>query len=244
MKLRTDSLFLTSTIDQVERDYSPIILICGKQRRGKSNIGLAVGNIFMQYFHNKPFDPEKNLFFDPVDMIEKMDKSFREPLIIDEAGVLFNSQEFYSHLNIALNKIIQSQAYLNNIYIMILPMARDLAKRHRHYINFRLNMIKRGVARVHKLNIKYEDMFEERTHKKAKYVFLEHFEYKFFQGPVWDKYTELANGKKKEIREQLRDYLIAEKQRRIWICKTCGHENIVGMKRCTNCKIERGIYGS
>lgn len=226
-----------SIIDQVENGYSPIILIVGKQRRGKSNMGVAIGNLLMQHFHNKSFSPQKNLFFDPIDLLMHMEDARKEPLIIDEAGVMFNAQEFYSHLNIAMNKIIQSQAVLNNVYILILPMAKNLAKSHRNFINFRLNMVARGMAIVHKYNIKYEDFDEGK--KRCKFVFIERFCQGFLNNEVWKEYEELANSKKGEIRKELKNFLIAEKQKKFWVCNVCNSENMKGIKRCLVCHVAR-----
>jgi hypothetical protein len=217
-------------------------MIVGKQRRGKSNMGLAIADKLMHYFHDRPFEPRKNLFFDPLDMIIRMEEARKEPLIIDEAGVGLNAQEFYSHLNIAMNKIIQSQAYLNNIYILILPMAMNLAKVHRNYINFRLNMIARGVARVHKFIVRYED-FGEKKKLKNPFIFLEHFRHPFFNGSVWEEYTQMAEEKKSEIRANIKDELMAQRQRNIWLCGACSTENMKGLLKCKNCGLTRG-YGS
>lgn len=240
-RLQTNSQFLISTIDQVKKDYSPIILIVGKQRRGKSNMGLAIADKLMHHFHNRSFEPKKNLFFDPLELIIRMEEATQEPLIIDEAGVGLNAQEFYSHLNIAMNKIIQTQAYRNNVYILILPMAVNLAKIHRRFINFRLNMVARGVARVHKYIVRYEDFGEKKM--KNPFIFLEHFTHPFFQGQVWDEYTEMAKEKKDEVLRDVKDNLIAMRQKNLWICGACSTENIKGLLKCKNCGLTKG-YGS
>ncbi len=166
-KYKTNIYLIGEAIKKMKRGYSPIILICGKQRSGKSFIALWIARLIMLHLHKKKFNPKTHVFFDPLKAIIEIDNIEKQPIIIDEAGVLLHSGEWWEKLHIAFDKVIQTQGYKCNCYIFVLPFATDLDKKFRKHIDYQVLMRRRGYFSVFEFIKKYGEMRSEiRSYKR------------------------------------------------------------------------------
>ena len=137
-----------------KKGYSVLILICGQQRSGKSMTSLCIAEALkLRGIVN--FDIEKDLKHSVEDFIKwHLDGNTNRLIITDEAESVLNASEFWSNFNIAYEKIISTQMYLGNIYIVILPMAMRLSKSNRRFVDIKIEMINKGVCKWNRI-IKY-----------------------------------------------------------------------------------------
>lgn len=133
------TIFLEWTKNRIRKGFSPIILIVGKQRSGKTCLALLFAHLL-----DKDFDPEKQMFFDVVSYAKAVNRYRRKVLILDEAGIQLDSYRYNDTRQRAFSHIIQSQAYKQNTLLLCLPMPQDLAKCHRRNIDAYIIVPRRG----------------------------------------------------------------------------------------------------
>jgi len=135
-------------IKEKKNGYGIVILICGRQRSGKSMSALAIAES-LKLKNISKFHIETNLMVLVEDLVKRhLEKeSFNQTYILDESETKLNAQEFWNDFNLAFEKIISSQMYKGNIYIVILPMAIRLSKSNRRYVDIKIEMVKRRFAK-------------------------------------------------------------------------------------------------
>lgn len=124
------NIFLEWARNRIRKGFSPIILIVGKQRTGKTCLALLFA-----YMLDSNFDPDKQMFFDVVSFAKAVNKYHNKVLILDEAGIELDSYRYNDTRQRAFSHIIQSQAYKQNTLFLVLPHSNDLAKCHRRHID-------------------------------------------------------------------------------------------------------------
>lgn len=146
-------LSISWTKNRIKRGFSPVILIVGKQRMGKTFTALT-----WAYAVDKNFNPEKQMFFDILSFAKAMQKYNNKVLILDEAGIELDTYRYSDMRQRAFSHIVQSQAYKQNTLLLVLPHASDMAKCHRKYVDALAVIYARGCAIVYKPVIRYWDM--------------------------------------------------------------------------------------
>jgi len=154
---KTKIILTGEIIRRMKSNFSPIILVCGSQRSGKSFFALWFALKILNFFHpEKQFDVKRYNFYDPIESIKALDDLQKEPVIIDEAGSMFNKMEYYKRVSIAFDKIIQTQGYKTNLYIFISPFGLDIAKTFRRHFDYIIFVKKRGFAIIRKVPKRYD----------------------------------------------------------------------------------------
>lgn len=125
---------------QMKKGYSPIILIVGRQRTGKTTLALRIA----YELEGERLDVENQIFFDVEHFIKAIDKYTQKVLILDEAGVELDPFLAMNKKNRAYSHIIQSQAYKSNCILVCLPYASEWAKTHRKHISAVIHVKSRG----------------------------------------------------------------------------------------------------
>ena len=196
----TDIMLIGQILNQMKKGFSPIILIVGRQRGGKSTFGLWLGNKIVKFFHNRPLDPTTNTFYDPLKVVRNLDKIQKQALIIDEAAAVINAKEYYSKLSIMMEKIIATQAIMNLCFIIISPFSSDIQKSMRKNIDYLVFVRRRGVAVVKEIPKKYDDL---QGHVPKPFT-LEQIKFgtNCISKELWKEYEKFSTREKKKIREQ------------------------------------------
>jgi hypothetical protein len=122
---------------------SPTVLICGPTNAGKTWAAAAIG----EYFNND-FDADRQMSHNVKDFILSIKNNKGKVLILDEGETELAGADWWEFFNKKFGIIIQTQRYRNNIYIVIMPMAKSLAPSHRRMINAKIVMEKQGVGKV------------------------------------------------------------------------------------------------
>lgn len=133
--------FLHYIKEKQAQGHSLLLLICGETGNGKSMGGLWVGHFFY-----KDFDVFKNLFFDVDKFLIHLATAEKESIIVDEGDKHLNYTEWWDNFNKAFHIAVSTQRYKNNLYIVILPLAKHLAGQHRDMADVLMVMVNPGVA--------------------------------------------------------------------------------------------------
>lgn len=197
---RTNISVLGYCISQMRNGFSPLIIIVGKQRVGKSFIAVWLAYNISKFF-NKEFDPIKNTFYDPEEVIKNLYNFQKQPIIIDEGGAVLSKNEWYSKIAIAMDKIVQTQGWLSFCFIVCSPFGADVFKSFRKHFDMMIYVRKKGVFVVKKIPKKYDDM----TGKVFKPYWLQQVKIKKGAVPaeLWAAYDKYSREKKKELSENV-----------------------------------------
>lgn len=175
---------LPSIMGDIQEGYSPILLVCGRQRIGKTRFGATLANIFSIFLYYEWFDHKKGFYLQPRRLLQELGNYMI--YLLDEAGSSgsgLNKRQWFSELAILYDYILQTQGNLINIYIFILPFASDLTTDIRKYIDYLFAGKKRGNFKVYKI-YKREDQLVKNL-KAFKQVWIENLTFKKSDLPEW-----------------------------------------------------------
>lgn len=147
------TIFIEWVKNRIRKGFSPIILIVGKQRIGKTCLGLR-----LSYEIDRNFDCDKQLFFEVRQFAKSVRKYDNKVLLLDEAGIELDSYRYSDARQRCFSHIVQSQAYKQNTLFIVLPHSSDLAKCHRKYVDALIVVMGRGTYTMYKPSVPYWDM--------------------------------------------------------------------------------------
>ena len=157
-------IFIHKIIEKLNQGKDVNVVMCGAKGNGKSMGALKLVEILYNELNvfNGEFDAETNLIYDTLDYLDIMrnielpeydsrDDNInpeREAIIIDESGVQLNKSDYNSEMNDAIADMLQVQRKANCLVIYCLPIAGDLDVRIKKDIDFVVEFIDVGVAKV------------------------------------------------------------------------------------------------
>lgn len=133
-----ETLVLRYLRNQIKKGYSPIVLIVGRQRTGKTAMAMRLA-----YDLDNTWTTDL-MTFKIEEFLELYNRHEKKILILDEASV---SLDPYEHMMISqrvYRHVIDTQAYKQNIIFLVLPFARGIGRTHRDYVNLIINVKARG----------------------------------------------------------------------------------------------------
>lgn len=152
--------FLNRISNRLNKGYSPIIVISGEERAGKSELA----QLLLHYCHNKTnilrgeIDRESiknHLTYDVIEFIQFIQNNKRVGIIVDEAGSLLKSTKHQSSYNETADEVIQTMGFKNNLYIFITPQFTRLDKKIRSKADIVLEVIGRGKVKCTGINTNF-----------------------------------------------------------------------------------------
>ena len=195
----------------MRKGFSPIILICGQQRIGKSFVGVWLWFRILSLFQDvKEEDIRKYVFYDPIESAQAIDEFRGKPILIDEAGSIFHKAEWYRRTAIVFDKILMTQGYKNNMYIIISPFSADVTKGIKHHIDYIISVKKKGIIQVKKVPKRYDDM----VNSMGRPFIIENIKIGKNAIPksIWDSYEEFSFKRKKELQLEFMDDIMDYKK--------------------------------
>lgn len=177
-----------------DKGLSTTIVICGGTGKGKSITGLAMLLLLSKLF-KIDVNLEKSVYMKIDKFMMDFIKSQNNIFIMDEAKTELGAKEWYSKLNTFFANILATQRYRKNVYIIILPLAKTLAKDHRDMIDVIIEMKDKGWASTYIIGRRWSE--------------IQKFElWKFYVGDmiiklpdkkIVEEYELIGNRKKEEI---------------------------------------------
>ena len=174
--IKPNSDFMRMVVGFLKNKHSPILVICGRTRGGKSIMGIQVARMIAKHAFDKIWFPEYkiNVLTDVQDLLKQLELQEKTIFVIDESIKHFGSSDYWSLFNQAFMQMIATQGFRNNAYILIIPKFRRLAAAHRDMVDFKLIMRKRGIASPVYLSHDYggerKDIDEVRQIKLKEYI--------------------------------------------------------------------------
>lgn len=111
------SLIADSLKRRVRNDWDAVLAITGEEGVGKSTLGIQLGRQI-----DAEFSLEKNIIFDPENMVDKVRGNTRYSVnIVDEAARALYSRTWYERRQILINKYLKICRKENKILFLIIP---------------------------------------------------------------------------------------------------------------------------
>ena len=139
------------------QNESPIIIIVGKEGKGKSMTALVLAH----YLHDKlnllrgSFDPEKQTVYRVIEFLLAERDSTRTALMFDEANETLNSSNFNSMMNKAVRGALRTQRKRENVHIFVCPEYKKLDKGVRQKVDILIDMRGKQFAKVRSYSMKH-----------------------------------------------------------------------------------------
>jgi hypothetical protein len=199
----TESDFIPALLSDVMNGYSPIIVVCGRPRTGKSKFGLFLSTLCSVFLYAKWFKYKGNVFFFPRNLLKSISDDGYEIKMQDESGKDLNKRKYISELTFAFDQIVQTQGLLVNIYIFVLPFASDLVKDLRKYVDYICHVHKRGRVKIKKVYKKEDQLVSEL--RAFKQVTIEELIFTNSDVPadLWHEFETKSFEIKKRIRQKI-----------------------------------------
>lgn len=223
-------------LDQVNKKFAPILLVCGKQRIGKSNYALSLASVLSWILNDEEYNVDKYVYFNALEFMKKFITERRKIFIIDEASKDLSKSDWYTTLNQVLSKIIETQADLHNIFIIVLPHASRLATQHKIYVNMKIVMTARGKAEWIYMKQKYGELSSD-IKKIVKNIWCKKWELPLAPLHLIRNYEALATKRKREIASEEVGSLRAKQKD--WMCLGCNHMNKKTATLCSKCGLSK-----
>jgi len=132
--------------------FSPQLIIVGDETGiGKSMLGARASELILYRAFGKVWTPKENIFFKMTDFKDELFKSSHRIFIIEEAEIELGSDEWQSIQNKYFNRMKSTQRIKGNLYIVILPIFMQLARKNRRSVNYLWDVRGRGYFKAYKI---------------------------------------------------------------------------------------------
>ena len=173
------------------------VVIVGATRKGKTMSGLKIGELF-----DPNLSLEYNYYTDLTEMISNIwNRDMRRQVIIyDEAGKDLDIRKWNSEFNSVFSILMQTQAYRNNLYIVIFPHQKMISSSHYFLLDIIIEKISRQIGIAYKVHKRYIDF----NHSKPFYfIKLDSIAFKLPSKRLMIQFKNKEDIEKKKIMESL-----------------------------------------
>lgn len=204
-EIKTKLRIINRILTRMKAGMSPIILIVGNQRYGKSFLACWLGYILMKSL-GKEFSVKRNCIYTLEQAVELIDNTTKEVLIFDEMIGMGYKREFWKKEHFHLTKILNVLAYKQMIYIMILPMAKDLDSSFASQVELVLWTKKRGIVIVQKPRKNYTRFYAKDDYRVPYDKFS--ISMKAVPKEIWKDYKKYSFEMKQKINDVINDEIL------------------------------------
>lgn len=194
-----------------ENEFDGLIVFDGNRGLGKSTGGLKACLRFPQFKMNR------DIIFSQEDLMKQLSQKKHGIILADEMINVTYNRDFFSETQKKIIKMLNMYRDSCNILIACIPNFQDLDKQFKSLVKLRINVIRRGVAVIHrknpnsfssdpwdtKLNEKIEKSFYKRGTFRPKY----HKLTTFIGYLRYEKLTDNQEAIYKEIKERKRGHV-------------------------------------
>lgn len=121
--------------------YSPIVIIVGKEGKGKSRAALYIADTLHKMNSLAgDFEPKHQVVYRPLDFLFFIKSSSRRAVLFEEANETLNSMDYYEHMNRSVAGVMRTQRILENLYIFVAPEFERLDKKIRQKVDVLIDL--------------------------------------------------------------------------------------------------------
>lgn len=198
--LHTNQYFIHYLFSLIKRGYSPMVIICGKQRIGKSFIAVWLSYLMMKLL-DKEYDPIKHTFYDPIKSTESLERQDKIPLMIDEAGSILARREWQRKTHAVIDTAVQTAGYKSILWLFVTPFTSDVDKLFLKHFDFQVRVDNRGFYKAFRIVKKY-DAFKPEDSMKRKFLDQISIPIKSLPKDIWIRYRKYSKEEKDKMRKE------------------------------------------
>lgn len=192
-------LFLRSKLEQ---GYSPIVVITGHTRGGKTCMALKLAEDI-----DNDFDFKTSYYSEVTNFIMNIQNLKGRVCIIDEVGYQLSAMQWWTKINKVMNYILQTQGLRNVCYIFVLPHLEYLAKHIRRMLDVVGEMKNKGIMRVY-----FVQTFHSKLEGKKTYLYNVETLVNVPLPKCFDEFKEVEKGFKLDILKELQEDILLHQQ--------------------------------
>lgn len=207
---KTNLHFMAHIVKDLRAGFSPIILVVGRQRSGKSFVTIMVCWWLSEVF-NQPLVIKDILYYEPDKAVENLNEAARyRPRVLDEAAINLHRRDWQKKSHSAFSKVIISQGVRNDFRLIILletakhfpfflctPFKADIDTSLLRHCDYMIHVIRRGKFMAFKF-VKHHDRDDGKDNHK---LFLDQVFYnkKDLPAKLWAEYEVFSRAEKDRI---------------------------------------------
>jgi hypothetical protein len=116
------------------QSFTLVALLQAEMQMGKSTFAWYLMDDLSQQKFGKPWDFKRFCARNFEEFFNMMDKYDNELICYEEASKDISVEEWYSQLNQFFTRLIQTQAYKHNFYLLVFPNSLGISARQRRFI--------------------------------------------------------------------------------------------------------------
>lgn len=190
--------------------YSPIVLVCGKMRDGKTSKTFIFAQWLSWLLFKKAWDWKKNTIITMDQFTQSLASNESGIFVIDECQRIFGKKLWWSKDSILFDTLLTSQAYKHYIIFLILPRASALGTDHAYNVNYVIPIHHKTLCQPYRVDSNEWDIAlkQKKLNKFAMSHFTLDLESKEIQSVFKDELTQLSEFKtfiEKNLKEPIMD---------------------------------------
>lgn len=194
---KTNLHFMAHLVKDLRAGFSPIILVVGRQRSGKSFVTVMVCWWLSEVF-NFMLTIKDILYYEPDKAVEDLNEAARyKPRVLDEAAINLHRRDWQKKSHAAFSKVIISQGVRNFPFFLVTPFKADIDTSLLRHCDYMIHVIRRGKFMTFKF-IKHHDRDDGKDNHK---LFLDQVFYNKQDLPakLWAEYEGFSRVEKDRI---------------------------------------------
>lgn len=201
--------------NMMAENESPIIIIVGKEGKGKSMTAL----VLCHYLHNKlnllrgNFNPENQTVYQPLEFLFTEREATRKAIMFEEANETLNSNDWRTLMNKAVRGALRTQRKRENCHVFVCPEYKQLDKGIRQKVDVLIEMKSKQYAKVRTYQMKHG----KRGNRGLDYNYTRYPDWKVPKVPenLQNKYEAIDNAFKGQYLDSLLLDVLQEKMEKL-----------------------------
>ena len=149
--------FFVKLVNMLHNGESPIIIVVGKEGRGKSMTGLKIAQILHKIgCLTGSFNPSRQVVYEVIPFLLLYGDSTRSAVMFDEANETLNVADYHDDFNKAVAGVLRTQRKRENVNIFVCPEYKQLDKRVRSKVDVLINMKGKQYASITTYEYKHD----------------------------------------------------------------------------------------
>ncbi len=132
--------FFKYCLYRAKKGYSIVILVTGIPNSGKTFLGGLLAEFIDFGLNREHWNPKEYCVFDMSQLSQRFINIKKKPILVAEAGYDLAFDTWQSPMSKFFDKILITQRTAGNCYILNIPVAKDLARRHRRKVDFQVDI--------------------------------------------------------------------------------------------------------
>lgn len=215
---KTDYPIMVEVILKKMKSYSPIIAVFGEPQSGKSTFAWLLANWLSLEANKEYWNWKKYCVRSVNEFVQMVDKYNNKVIVVEEASFQLSSRDWQTTTDKIFGKLIDTQGYKHNCYILTLPYALGTSTTVRRSLTYYFVIIKKGtvgfnVVKHSYTNLENADSYHTFINRTGFGYFMEENKLFKYSNQYTDWIKEFKMSIMKELKEDMEKYEMKKKKK-------------------------------